>query len=229
MSEVSQPPSMSPSARSQRALPLRHSSTSAARPRVQNTTSGASGVTNSAPPITSGIATHIRTPIRLEIPPTRNHWEGVYVGEHTMLARGWERQLDQKYNALYYGTIVTPDRYRQWLDHNAIQYVALSDAPSDFAAKSEADLLIENKLPFLRLVWQDRHWKLYKVAAATPLLAGPGRLVSATPDSLRTACGRFRSRYQTSPAAIGTAIPACKNSTRRLVATGTCRRTSPSS
>ena len=153
-------------------------------------------------PLNDYIATHIRTPIRLEIPPTRNHWEGVYVGEHTMLARGWERQLDQKYNALYYGTIVTPDRYRQWLDHNAIQYVALSDAPSDFAAKSEADLLIENKLPFLRLVWQDRHWKLYKVAAATPLLAGPGRLVSATPDSFTIQAdrpGRFTMALHYSP------------------------------
>ena len=134
-------------------------------------------------PLNRYLTANIKGPIRLEIPPTRNHWEGVYVGEHHMLARGWERQLDQKYNALYYGTILTPDRYRNWLDHNAVQYVALADAPSDFAAKSEADLLVENRLPFLRLIWQDRHWKLYKVMHPTPLLSGPGKLVATTPDS----------------------------------------------
>ncbi len=134
-------------------------------------------------PLNQYLAQNVKGPIRLEIPPTRNHWEGVYVGEHTMLARGWERQLDQKYNALYYGTIVTPERYRNWLDHNAVQYVALSDAPSDFAAKAEADLLVENRLPFLRVIWEDKHWKLYKVLRPTPLLSGPGRLVASTPDS----------------------------------------------
>ena len=50
-----------PIASSHRALPVRHSSTSAASPSVQNTTSGASGVTNTAPAITSGIPIHIRT------------------------------------------------------------------------------------------------------------------------------------------------------------------------
>ena len=54
-------------------------------------------------------------PARLEIPPTRNHWEGVYVGERTPLARGWERQLDQKYGGLFYGQVITPARYRRWL------------------------------------------------------------------------------------------------------------------
>ena len=59
--DCSMSPSARPIARSHRALPVRQSSTSAARPSVQNTTSGASGVTNTAPAITSGIAIHIRT------------------------------------------------------------------------------------------------------------------------------------------------------------------------
>ena len=52
-------PSASPIATSQRASPVRQSSTRAARPRVQNSTSGASGVTKTAPMRTSGIAIHI--------------------------------------------------------------------------------------------------------------------------------------------------------------------------
>src|SRR3989440_7605842 len=153
-------------------------------------------------PLNRYLSEHIRTPARIEIPPTRNHWEGVYVGEHHELARGWERQLDQKYDALYYGTIVTPERYRHWLDRSAVQYVALSDAPSDFASKSEVDLLVENQLPFLRLIWQDRHWRLYRVLQATPLLSGPGRLVAATPRSFTIQAdrpGRFTMRLHYSP------------------------------
>ena len=35
-----------------------------------------------------------RPPGRVEIPPTRNHWETVHVARRFSLARGWERQLD---------------------------------------------------------------------------------------------------------------------------------------
>ena len=52
-------PSAKPSAISQRLSPVRQSSTRAARPRVQNTTSGASGLTNTAPMETSGMAIHM--------------------------------------------------------------------------------------------------------------------------------------------------------------------------
>jgi hypothetical protein len=122
-------------------------------------------------------------PFRLEIPPTRNHWEGVYVGEHYELARGWERQLDQKYDALFYGIVVTPRNYRHWLARNAVSYVALSDAPTDFASRTEADLVRSGRARYLRLVWSDVHWRLFRVEHAAPLLSGPGRLAAVTPDS----------------------------------------------
>ena len=57
--DCSASPSARPIASSQRLWPVRQSSTRAARPRVQNTTSGASGVTNKAPMATSGMAIHI--------------------------------------------------------------------------------------------------------------------------------------------------------------------------
>ncbi|MEA2398015.1 MAG: hypothetical protein QOK25_1571 [Thermoleophilaceae bacterium] len=153
-------------------------------------------------PLNDWLARNVHEPVRLEIPPTRNHWEGVYVGERFELARGWERQLDQKYDALYYGTVITPARYRSWLARNAVQYVALSDAPTDFAARSEADLLVREPLPYLRLVWQNRHWKLYAVKGAAPLLSGPGRLVATSADSFTidaARAGRFTMRLHYSP------------------------------
>ena len=41
-------------------------------------------------------------PVRVEIPPTVHHWESAYVAPVFPLARGWERQLDVAYNALFY-------------------------------------------------------------------------------------------------------------------------------
>src|SRR6202034_4167030 len=52
-------PRAKPSAISQRLSPVRQSSTRAPSPSVQNTTSGASGETNTAPMETSGRAIHI--------------------------------------------------------------------------------------------------------------------------------------------------------------------------
>src|SRR4051812_3495041 len=141
-------------------------------------------------------------PLRLEIPPTRNHWEGVYIGEHFMIARGWERQLDQKYAHLFYGTVITPANYRHYLSHSAVQYVALSDAPSDFASKSEADLLRKSPPPYLEPIWSNAHWRLFRVRKAAPLLTGPGRLVSQTPDTFTVDArrpGRFVMRLRYSP------------------------------
>src|SRR3954447_13901995 len=141
-------------------------------------------------------------PLRLEIPPTRNHWEGVYIGEHFMIARGWERQLDQKYAHLFYGTVVTPANYRHYLARSGVQYVALSDAPSDFASKSEADLLRQAPPPYLKPIWSNEHWRLFRVAKAAPLLTGPGRLVGQTPDTFTVDArrpGRFVMRLHFSP------------------------------
>src|SRR4051794_5267185 len=39
---------------------------------------------------------------RVEIPMTLNHWESAYVAPEIALARGWERQLDVRFNGLFY-------------------------------------------------------------------------------------------------------------------------------
>ena len=50
---------------------------------------------------------------RVEIPFTRMHWESVHVARRFPLARGWEAQLDRKYNALFrQGRTLTAERYR---------------------------------------------------------------------------------------------------------------------
>ena len=61
-------------------------------------------------------------------------------------------------------------------------------------------MLIRRGLPFLSLVFQSAHWRIYAVGSPTPLAAGPGRLASlgSSRFALRaSAPGRFvvRVRY----------------------------------
>ena len=69
-------------------------------------------------------------PARIEVVPSGDHWEARWVAPEVMIARGWERQLDQYRNALFYdeSTALTAARYRAWLSEQAIAYVALPDS-----------------------------------------------------------------------------------------------------
>jgi hypothetical protein len=145
-------------------------------------------------PLVDAVRRTARGPVRVEIPPTRDHWEGVYVGRHFELARGWERQLDQKYAKLFYGTPITATNYLSWLRRGAVSYVAVYDGAADFAGRSEADFLIQSPPSYLREVWRNAHWTLFAVDRPVPLLSGPGRLLSATPDSFTFQANR-RARF----------------------------------
>ena len=88
---------------------------------------------------------------RVEVAFTHNHWEAAHLATAVPLARGWERQLDEKANPLFYdGRPLTPERYHRWLHDSAVRWVALPDAPLDYSAEAEARLL-ERGLPYLRL------------------------------------------------------------------------------
>ncbi|GAA4960276.1 hypothetical protein GCM10023205_24380 [Yinghuangia aomiensis] len=119
---------------------------------------------------------------RVEIPFTRGHWETVYVAEHMPLARGWERQLDRARNEPLYDPDLTPERYHQWLRDTGVRYVALPDVPLDESAYRESALLRAGQ-PWLEPVWADKHWRIWEVTDAVPLLDGPGQLTELTPSS----------------------------------------------
>lgn len=139
---------------------------------------------------------------RIEIPFTRGHWEARWVAGGTPgddlpgipLARGWERQLDLKRNALFYGDKtgappLTRDRYRTWLDDNAVRWVAVPDVPLDYSAEAEAALIAQG-LPYLREVWRNADWRLYEVRDATPLADPPARVTRLEPDGITLAVAR---------------------------------------
>jgi hypothetical protein len=129
-------------------------------------------------------------PFRLEIPFTDNHWESRWVAPHVALARGWERQLDRERNALFYdSTPLSPTRYRRWLDDNAVRFVALANAPIDYSAAREAQL-VRDGLPYLREVWRDAHWRVFAVAGARPLASGAASATALEGQAVRLSARR---------------------------------------
>lgn len=116
-------------------------------------------------------------PVRVEVPLTRSHWEAAYLARTTLLARGWEKQLEERYDAVLLGHALSAASYEAWLQEQAVSYVALPDAPLDGSSAREGRL-IEGGLPYLKLVFESEHWRVYAVRDPTPLLSGPGRLTA---------------------------------------------------
>src|SRR3954468_10993390 len=101
-------------------------------------------------------------PFRVEIPFTQAHWEAAEVARQFPLARGWERQLDGTRDALFYGGVLNRVSYGTWLAEHGVRFVALPSGKPDFSARRER-ALIESGLPYLRLVWHSKEWRVYEV------------------------------------------------------------------
>jgi hypothetical protein len=121
---------------------------------------------------------HGGTSERVEVPLTQARWETDYLATKFALARGWERQVDIEHNSVLYDDHLSASAYEEWLETNAVRFVALPDVALDSSEKGERALLTKGALPFLRLVWTDRHWKLWAVPDVNGLVAGPARLVT---------------------------------------------------
>jgi hypothetical protein len=124
-------------------------------------------------------------PARIEVVPSADHWEARFVAERVAIARGWERQLDSRRNALFYGGSAALDgaRLRTWLSDEAVSLIALPDAPLDYSARAEARLLREGPPPFLHELWRSGHWRLFAVVGAAPLAQQPAVLTQLGSDS----------------------------------------------
>jgi hypothetical protein len=119
---------------------------------------------------------------RVEIPPTQQRWESVYVAERFPLARGWMTQLDAGYDPLFFDDEIRAAPYLRWLHDNAVQYVAVPDAQPAQAGESEI-ALIDSGLPYLRRLWEGEHWTVYAVRRPTSTVSGAD-LVSQDPVSV---------------------------------------------
>ncbi len=136
-------------------------------------------------------------PGRVEIPPTARRGEARWISTDVPLVRGWTRQLDRDRNALFYGDAdhsaapISGDDYRAWLDENAVRWVALPDAATDYASRRAVELLEAGRVPGLTRVWDDAHWTVWNVRDARPLVeseasgdAAPVHVIAHAADRL---------------------------------------------
>jgi hypothetical protein len=132
-------------------------------------------------------------PVRVEVPLTRSHWEAALLAPSVSLARGWEKQLDSRYDQVLLSPGLTGASYERWLRAQAVSYVALPDATLDPSSAQEGRL-IRRGLPYLRLLFTSDHWRIFALRSPTPLLSGPGRLTALGHDALTlqaAAAGNF--------------------------------------
>jgi hypothetical protein len=134
-------------------------------------------------PVERFLAAHGAGLARVEVPLTRSHWEAARLAPSVSLARGWEKQLEELRDRVLLSPGLSAASYRRWLDAQAVGYVALPDAKLDPSSAREG-ALIRRGLPYLRLVFGDRHWRIYAVRSPTSILTGPGRLTALGHDTL---------------------------------------------
>jgi hypothetical protein len=124
-------------------------------------------------------------PLRVEVVPLATHGEADWVGLAVPIARGWNRQLDRKYNPLFYGRSLSADQYLDWLQSLGVRYVAIADATLDVAGEKEAELLADPP-SYLKKIHDDGVWRVFEVVAHTELIAsGHGELTELITDSFR--------------------------------------------
>lgn len=119
-----------------------------------------------------GLAGPVAAGQRVEVIDPRTHGEAGYVAPIVPLARGWYRQADVADNGIFYQQdALTPTSYRRWLDSLAVRWVALPNAPLDYASVAEARL-VRSGLPYLTPIWSNSSWTLYEVDRSKPLADG---------------------------------------------------------
>ncbi|MDP8911245.1 MAG: hypothetical protein M3M94_04185 [Actinomycetota bacterium] len=115
---------------------------------------------------------HLTPSYRVEAVDTIGHWPAAHLARAGIpLARGWFRQNDFPQNDLLYSPLGAR-AYRAWLRRLGIRYVVLTNAPTDYSARSEAALLRSGRSG-LRVVWSRANATIFVVPSPRPILTGP--------------------------------------------------------
>jgi len=111
---------------------------------------------------------------RVEAVDTAGHWAAVYLPRAGIpLARGWFRQDDFPQNRVLYGNQLRARTYLGWLRALGIRYVVLTEAPHDYSARAEAELLRSGGAG-LRRVLRTPQLTIFEVPSPRPIVTGPG-------------------------------------------------------
>jgi hypothetical protein len=120
---------------------------------------------------------------RLEIVPDGTHTTAFTLLGHAQLARGYETQTDNQLNAALFSPKLDAASFRQWLDADAVGWVALDR--TSLKAGPEDTLVRHHRPWYLQLVWSDAHWELFAVQHAAPIVAPPARMVAVDQATMR--------------------------------------------
>ncbi|GKQ36696.1 MFS transporter [Streptomyces sp. A012304] len=113
---------------------------------------------------------------RVEVVPARSHREASALAPYVNLARGWNRQADMGRNPLFYDDTLNSANYREWLQRWAVHFVVVpKDEPDGEGAQREREL-VQRGLPYLKQIWGDANWQLFRVTDPAPL-AEPNAVV----------------------------------------------------
>lgn len=113
---------------------------------------------------------------RVEVVPARSHREASALAPYVNLARGWNRQADMERNPLFYDDTLNSANYHDWLKRWAVHFVVLpKDEPDPGGAEREREL-VQRGMPYLKQIWGDANWQLFRVTDPTSL-AEPNTVV----------------------------------------------------
>ena len=139
----------------------------------------AAGWTQYAQPLVAELGRLGAGRTRVEVVGAASHVEAATLTPYLELARGWNRQLDVARNPLFYGATLTAGAYYAWLRDWAVGYVVLPRGVAyDEGSVTEARVVIGGQ-PWLRPVWSDRHWQVFRVAGAVPMASAPATVLQA--------------------------------------------------
>jgi hypothetical protein len=111
---------------------------------------------------------------RVEAVDTAGHWAAVYLPRAgNPHARGWFRQDDFPQNRVLYRADLGARSYLGWLRRLGIRYVVLTEAPHDYSARAEAELLRSGRAG-LKRVLRTSQLTIFEVPSPRPIVTGPG-------------------------------------------------------
>ncbi|MEU5093933.1 MFS transporter [Streptomyces sp. NPDC020996] len=121
---------------------------------------------------------------RVEVVPARSHREASALAPYVNLARGWNRQADMERNPLFYDDTLNSANYHEWLQRWAVHFVVLpKDEPDGDGGEREREL-VQRGMPYLKQIWGDANWQLFRVTDPTPLADPPATVDRADQGEL---------------------------------------------
>ncbi|MEU6537964.1 MFS transporter [Streptomyces sp. NPDC047000] len=106
---------------------------------------------------------------RVEVVPARSHREASALAPYVNLARGWNRQADMERNPLFYDDTLNSANYHEWLQRWAVHFVVLPKGEPDGTGGERERELVQRGMPYLKQVWGDANWQLFRVTDPAPL------------------------------------------------------------